>query len=133
MKKLIYLMLLVLLLFVSSCVPTKRETVETKLTDAGFNVLSYDESNHNMEKYNQTFGYEGCDVVITAFINDGTKITEYVNIMHFDTIKHAKVGLDRVIYMDEHAENPDETVYDFRRSGKWVYYGTKDGLDALEK
>ena len=134
MKKLIYFLILTLLILsTTSCVPTKYETAKDKLESAGYHVQVYNEDKYDMSVFEKDFGYVGVTTVITAFINSGERIEHYVNIIYFDTIKHAKEGYERVTYLDDVSPIKDETVYGFYRSGKCVYYGDQAGIKALSK
>lgn len=127
MKRYIFSLLLLLLIFTVSCAPKNTDSAKDRMTNKGYNVEVYT-TEKQTQAYNDLYDIEGCKAVITAFKNSGTTFTDYCNIILFDTTSHAKEALQRIKDVSNKSEIKDDTVYDIKRSGKWIYYGSEQGM-----
>lgn len=129
MKKHILLLLLLTLLFCISCAPKDADSCIERMKRKGYNIESYTSEKYDMSKYDSLYDIEGTEAVITAFKNDNRGVIgDYCNITLFKTIKDARTALKRFKEIYDKSEIHDDTVYAYKRIGKWVYYGTEQGM-----
>ncbi len=110
MKKFLTILATVLAcIFITACTPSNVDDAKAKMEEAGYGVLAY--SNDDAE------GMIGGLIASTSIIGG-----ESLTAVFFETKEDAKK------FYDDHASESNATL-----DGKWVYWGTKGGIDAFKK
>lgn len=117
----------------ASCAPAaKAEDAVAALKDNGYTALKDDNAIPALLKL---AGVNGVETVVTASKVDSDNKYQTIKIVYFGSASDAKDAEENVTkYVDEKEkddkEKADESDWVFKRSGKMIYFGTKDAVKA---
>ena len=113
----------------ASCAPASDpDKAEKALKDAGYTAV--------VDKKLLPAGYKvvtgkDIDAVLTGTKTDDNKNVQHVTIVYFANAEDAKTAYESLKdESDKDKKNADESDWVFAKSGKMVYWGTKDAIKA---
>ena len=121
----------------TACLPTDASKAKEKLTKAGYEVtmLSLDDAIGKVaiNKVADELGIKGIESMVLGFkgsLLSPEEPEEIIMLYYFDTAKNAKAAYEKII--EKEIDEEDNEDFDYSRSGKIIYIGTKEAVKAVK-